>query len=127
MRQNRPRLNCRGLSYSILNVALDRAHIQAAKLRSFEVCHRSLSFLQSLRAGRERARVLNGLKGGALRIGVALRRSVLRVANREHDIDVRQASGEYPILLIQTARVQHLDDRLDVTGAEKGEVAGVGG
>ena len=78
-----------------------------------------------LRTGRESAGVLNRLKRGVRRIRVRLRRSVLRITNGEDDIDVGQTARENPEPLTEAARVDHLDHRFDIGGAEEREVAGV--
>src|SRR3954447_3877393 len=79
------------------------------------------------RARPKRRRILNRPEGRPLRIHVGLYRPRHRVRHVDGGLDVGEAAGVDPELLIEAAGVEDLDDHLHVRGAEEPEVAGVRG
>src|SRR5947209_9160733 len=73
----------------------------------------------------EGRRVLHRSVGPAPRIEVGAGDAGLAVGDAERDLDVGQATGEYPEVVVHAAAVQHLHRQLDVVGAEEPELAEV--
>src|SRR5436305_1134284 len=71
--------------------------------------------------------VLERRERRVLVVVVDLDRAGLRVGHLGVDLDVGQAAGEDPEVLVQRAGVQHLQDHLDVGVVEEPEIAGVAG